>query len=63
MICEDDTANQAAIATHLAAVFEPQGAVEFSFVPGAMAATGVIGARAVDLIILAKTAEGGTRVS
>jgi CheY-like chemotaxis protein len=52
LICEDDLGNQAQMALHFAAVFDVQGPVEFSFVPGGMAAAGVIGWRTVDLIIL-----------
>lgn len=52
LVCEDDLANQVAIAQHFAQVFEPQGLVEFSFVPGGMHAAGVFGWRTVDLVLL-----------
>jgi len=52
VVCEDDTSAQAAIAKHFAEVFDPQGIVEFSFVPGGMHAAGIFGWRTVDLVIL-----------
>ena len=52
LVCEDDLANQALIASHFASVFDVQGEVEFSFVPGGMHAAGIIGWRKVDLVIL-----------
>ncbi len=52
LVCEDDLANQIAIAQHFLQIFEPQGVVEFSFVPGGMHAAGVIGWRTIDLVLL-----------
>lgn len=55
LVCEDDIAQQARIAAKLSNLFSPQGKVQVSFVPGAMAAAGVILARpglVPDLILL-----------
>jgi CheY-like chemotaxis protein len=52
LVCEDDTSNQALMAMHFASTFDPQGEVEFSFVPGGMHAAAIFGWRTVDLVIL-----------
>jgi len=52
VVCEDDLGNQARIAAHFEKVFEPQGIVEFSFVPGGMHAAALFGWRTVDLVLL-----------
>jgi DNA-binding response OmpR family regulator len=52
VICEDDLRNQVQIATHFGKMFEPQGVVEFSFVPGGMHAAALFGWRTVDLVLL-----------
>ncbi len=52
LVCEDDTYNQAQIAMYFATSFDPQGVIEFSFVPGGMHAAAIFGWRPVDLVIL-----------
>lgn len=53
VVCEDDTANQARIARHFADVFDPQGNVQFSFVPGSLACAAIVQwCPKIDLIIL-----------
>jgi CheY-like chemotaxis protein len=52
LICEDDLVQQKRILEHFANIFEPQGTVQFSVVPGALMAAGIITSVSVDLIIL-----------
>lgn len=52
LICEDDLTNQSDILNHFLRSFEPQGLVQFSVVPGGLAAAGIIQYCKVDLIIL-----------
>jgi len=52
LICEDDLTNQSGILNHFLQVFEPQGIVQFSVVPGALAASALITYCKIDLIIL-----------
>lgn len=52
LICEDDLNNQSEMLSHLNTMFEPQGIVQVSVVPGAIAASAVIHNCRIDLIIL-----------
>jgi DNA-binding NtrC family response regulator len=52
LVCEDDTSCQARISKHFFEEFGFQGPVQFSFVPGARAAVGVILYTPIDLVIL-----------
>lgn len=52
LVCEDDTSCQSRMAKHFSETFEPQGTVQFSFVPGGRAAAGVILWTPIDLVIL-----------
>lgn len=52
LICEDDLSFQIVILNHLLSVFEPQGIVQFTTVPGSLAAATIINNCRIDLIIL-----------
>ncbi len=52
VVCEDDLDMQAAIAAKFCRLFEPQGQVQVSFVPGAVQAAGLIEKAGAELIIL-----------
>jgi CheY-like chemotaxis protein len=52
VVCEDYLDQQARICSHLRDVFPPQGNVQFSFVPGGLAAAAIMHVQAVDLVIL-----------
>ena len=52
LICEDDLTQQKRILEHFLTIFEPQGDVQFSVVPGALMAAAIISSVKVDLIIL-----------
>ena len=52
LICEDDLNCQKDIINHFRDIFEPQGLVQFSMVPGALAAACLITQCRIDLVIL-----------
>lgn len=52
LICEDDITNQKNIINHFFEVFDPQGLVQISIVPGGLAAAGIISHCKIDVIIL-----------
>lgn len=52
IVCEDDLNVQAQIAAKFAQMFEPQGCVQVSFVPGAVQAAAVILKSGMELILL-----------
>lgn len=52
LICEDDLNNQTSFLKHFETVFEPQGEVQVSIVPGSIMAAAIIHYSKVDLIIL-----------
>jgi CheY-like chemotaxis protein len=52
LVCEDDLTQQKRIAEHFSSVFDTQGIVQFSFVPGAVAAASIISSCKIDLVIL-----------
>jgi len=52
LICEDDLDCQIRLAASMRRLLEPQGDAVVTCVPGGMAAAGVIGWTAVDLVIL-----------
>jgi CheY-like chemotaxis protein len=52
MVCEDDLDNQLAIVRHIHSLFEPQGHVQVSVVPGGLAAAAILSQCVVDLILL-----------
>jgi CheY-like chemotaxis protein len=52
LICEDDLTQQKRILEHFLVLFEPQGDVQISVVPGALMAAGIISSTKVDLILL-----------
>jgi CheY-like chemotaxis protein len=52
LICEDDLTQQKRILEHFLSIFEPQGEVQFSVVPGALMAAAIISSVKADLIIL-----------
>lgn len=52
VICEDDITNQKKIMEHFLNIFDPQGEVQISMVPGALPAAAIINQCKVDLIIL-----------
>lgn len=53
LICEDDLTNQRNILDHFLSIFESQGIVQFSVVPGALQAAAIINSGVViDLILL-----------
>jgi len=52
LICEDDLTNQKNILEHFLQIFDPQGLVQFTVVPGALMAAAIIMQCNVDLILL-----------
>jgi CheY-like chemotaxis protein len=52
LVCEDDLTNQYAMVQKLLSMFEPQGTVQISVVPGGLAAAAIIHFCKVDLILL-----------
>lgn len=52
LICEDNLALQSRTAAYLSTLFQADGLVQFSFVPGSLAASSVIHFCKVDLVIL-----------
>jgi CheY-like chemotaxis protein len=60
LIAEDNLSNQKRFVNHFAEVFDPEGDVQISFVPGALMAAGIIHEYKVDLIILDHDMPTGT---
>ncbi len=52
IVCEDNLANQAAIAAHFSKIFPSEGPVQVSYVPGALMCATLLEHTEVDLIIL-----------
>jgi protein-tyrosine phosphatase/CheY-like chemotaxis protein len=52
LVCEDDLTLQHSILDHFLTTFKPQGIVQFSVVPGALAAAAVISSCKIDVILL-----------
>lgn len=52
LICEDNITNQKNILEHFLSVFHPEGLVQISVVPGALAAAAIISSCRVDIILL-----------
>jgi CheY-like chemotaxis protein len=52
LICEDDLHCQKGVIEHFASIFGPQTEVQFSVVPGALAAAAIISSVKIDVIIL-----------
>lgn len=52
LICEDSLNCQSRVLEHLSDIFQPQGTVQFSVVPGTAAAAAIIASVNIDLIIL-----------
>ena len=52
LVCEDALEQQSRIAKHFSEVFESEGDVQFSFVPGSLHAAAIVAYTNVDLIIL-----------
>jgi protein-tyrosine phosphatase/CheY-like chemotaxis protein len=52
LICEDDLSLQHSILKHFLEIFEPQGLVQFSVVPGGLFAAGIMSQQKVDVILL-----------
>jgi CheY-like chemotaxis protein len=52
VVCEDDLDMQAAIAAKFCRLFDPQGTVQVSFVPGAVQAAALIEKAGAELILL-----------
>lgn len=52
VVCEDYLNQQVRIATRFQDTYDPQGRVQFSFVPGALSAAAIMHVQKVDLILL-----------
>lgn len=52
LICEDDFSLQKSILEHFTSIFDPQGIIQFSVVPGGMAAAAIISSCKIDVILL-----------
>lgn len=52
VVCEDYLNQQARIVAHFSSIFDHQGRVQFSFVPGALSAAAIMHVQPVDLVLL-----------
>lgn len=52
VVCEDYLNQQVRMATRFCDTFDPQGRVQFSFVPGALSAAAIMHVQPVDLVLL-----------